>query len=56
LLSGFFSKDLILAFAFQRSPVIFGLLLFGALLTTFYMFRLLFLVFYGSVPREGASA
>ncbi|HRF79677.1 MAG TPA: NADH-quinone oxidoreductase subunit L [Flavobacteriales bacterium] len=48
LLSGFFSKDLILAFAFQRSPVIFGLLLFGALLTTFYMFRLLFLVFYGS--------
>ena len=48
LLSGFFSKDLILAFAFQHSPVIFGLLLFGALLTTFYMFRLLFLVFYGS--------
>ena len=48
LLSGFFSKDLILAFAFQRSPVIFGLLLFGALLTTFYMFRLLFLVFYGT--------
>ena len=48
LLSGFFSKDLILAFAFQHSPVIFGLLLFGALLTTFYMFRLLFLVFHGS--------
>ncbi len=48
LMSGFFSKDLILAFAFQRSPVLFGLLLFGALLTTFYMFRLLFLVFYGT--------
>lgn len=48
LLSGFFSKDLILAFAFQRSPVVFGLLLFGALLTTFYMFRLLFLVFFGT--------
>jgi len=48
LMSGFFSKDLIMAYGFQRSPVLFGLLLFGALLTTFYMFRLLFLVFYGT--------
>ena len=48
LLSGFFSKDLILAHAYQHSPVLFALLLFGALLTTFYMFRLLFLVFFGS--------
>lgn len=48
LLSGFFSKDLILAFAFQHSPVVYGLLVFGALLTTFYMFRLLFLVFFGT--------
>ncbi|MCC6540938.1 MAG: NADH-quinone oxidoreductase subunit L, partial [Flavobacteriales bacterium] len=47
LMSGFFSKDLIMAFAFQRSPVLFALLLFGALMTTFYMFRLLFLVFFG---------
>jgi NADH-quinone oxidoreductase subunit L len=47
LLSGFFSKDLILAHAFQHSPVLFALLLIGALLTTFYMFRLLFLVFHG---------
>ncbi len=48
LMSGFFSKDLIMAFAFQRSPVLFALLLVGALMTTFYMFRLLFLVFYGT--------
>lgn len=48
LLSGFFSKDLILAHAFQHAPVLFVLLLFGALLTTFYMFRLLFLVFHGT--------
>ncbi len=48
LLSGFFSKDLILAFAYQRSPVVYAVLVFGALLTTFYMFRLLFLVFFGS--------
>ncbi|MBK6829268.1 MAG: NADH-quinone oxidoreductase subunit L [Flavobacteriales bacterium] len=47
LMSGFFSKDLILAHAFQESPAVFVLLLFGALLTTFYMFRLLFLVFFG---------
>ncbi len=48
LMSGFFSKDLIMAFAFQRSPVLFALLLAGALMTAFYMFRLLFLVFHGS--------
>ena len=48
LMSGFFSKDLILAFAFQHSPVLFAVLLFGALLTTFYMFRLLYLVFFGT--------
>jgi NADH-quinone oxidoreductase subunit L len=41
LLSGFFSKDLILAHAFQYSPVVFACCCFGALLTTFYMFRLL---------------
>ncbi|MCC7501467.1 MAG: NADH-quinone oxidoreductase subunit L [Flavobacteriales bacterium] len=46
--SGFFSKDAILAHAFDRSPVLYALLLGGALITTFYMFRLLFLTFYGS--------
>ena len=46
--SGFFSKDAILAHAFDRSPVLYALLLGGALITTFYMFRLLFLTFFGS--------
>jgi NADH-quinone oxidoreductase subunit L len=46
--SGFFSKDAILAHAFDRSPVLYALLLGGALITTFYMFRLLFLTFWGS--------
>src|SRR5262249_23510662 len=44
-LSGFISKDNILANAYAHAPVVYGLLLFGALLTAFYMFRLLFLVF-----------
>jgi NADH-quinone oxidoreductase subunit L len=47
-LSGFVSKDGILAHAFQNSPVAYGILLFAAMLTAFYMFRLLFLTFFGS--------
>jgi NADH-quinone oxidoreductase subunit L len=45
--SGFFSKDLILAKAFEHSMVLYVVAISGALLTAFYMFRLLFLVFYG---------
>lgn len=47
-LSGFFSKDAILASAFQHNGWFWAIALFGALLTCFYMFRLLFLVFWGS--------
>lgn len=46
-LSGFFSKDEILAFAFVSNPVLWGLGFVTALFTAFYMFRLLFLTFYG---------
>jgi NADH-quinone oxidoreductase subunit L len=46
--SGFFSKDAILLSAFLKSPILFGVALFSALLTAFYMFRLLFLTFGGS--------
>lgn len=46
--SGFFSKDEILAAAWERSPVIWALGLAGALITCFYMFRLLYLVFFSS--------
>jgi len=46
--SGFFSKDAILLSAFIKSPVLYGIALFTALLTAFYMFRLLFITFSGS--------
>ena len=45
--SGFFSKDEILAAAFAYHPVVWVLSLLISLLTATYMFRLLFLVFYG---------
>jgi len=46
--SGFFSKDAILLSAFEHNKVLYVLALFGALLTAYYMFRLLFLTFNGS--------
>jgi len=46
--SGFFSKDAILLSAYIKSPVLYGIALFTALLTAFYMFRLLFITFTGS--------
>lgn len=46
-LSGFFSKDEILANAFMKSPIIYGIGLFTALLTAFYMFRLYATTFLG---------
>jgi len=44
--AGFFSKDEILASALHH-PVLLGIGLFTALLTSFYMFRLLILTFFG---------
>ncbi len=46
-LSGFFSKDEILAHAFVASPIFWALGFIGALCTAFYMFRLLYLTFFG---------
>jgi len=47
-LSGFFSKDEILAAAFASGHIVVWLLgLAGAAMTAFYMFRLIFLTFYG---------
>jgi NADH-quinone oxidoreductase subunit L len=46
--SGFFSKDEILAGAFAHSPIIFSLVLFAALLTAFYIFRLYIITFIGT--------
>jgi NADH-quinone oxidoreductase subunit L len=53
--AGFFSKDEILANAFAYNPVVWGLALFASLLTVFYMFRLLYLTFFGDV-RANAHA
>jgi len=47
-LSGFFSKDEILAGTFAKSPILYGVGLFTALLTAFYMFRLYATTFRGS--------
>jgi len=46
--SGFFSKDAILLSAFLKSPILYGVALFTALLTAFYMFRMFFLTFGGT--------
>ena len=45
--SGFFSKDEILAAAYAKNPVYYGVGLFTALLTAFYMFRLFASTFSG---------
>jgi NADH-quinone oxidoreductase subunit L len=50
-LSGFFSKDSILAAALGHNPVLYALGLFTALLTAFYSFRAVFLTFFGK-PRD----
>jgi len=52
--AGFFSKDEILAAALGH-PVLFGIGLFTALLTSFYMARLVFLTFFGTF-RGGDDA
>ena len=45
--SGFFSKDEILAHAFEHNKLLWALGILGAAMTTFYMFRLYFLTFHG---------
>jgi NADH-quinone oxidoreductase subunit L len=53
--SGFFSKDAILVLAYQRNLPIFALGAFTALLTAFYMTRLVVVVFFGK-PRSDHAA
>ena len=52
--SGFFSKDAILALAYERNMPIFILGLFTAFLTAFYVVRLLVIVFFGDTRSEAA--
>ena len=47
-LAGFFSKDEILAHAFASNPILWVGGFIAALFTAFYMFRLLYLTFYGT--------
>jgi NADH-quinone oxidoreductase subunit L len=47
LLSGFYSKDEILAHSLVHNPVIYGVLMVSVAMTAIYMFRLYFLTFHG---------
>ena len=57
--SGFFSKDEILLFAYEKSPILWAVGVVTALLTAFYMSRQVFMVFYGKArwdrPMEEAA-
>lgn len=58
LTAGFFSKEQILHETYYHNPPLFYLVAAVAALTTFYMFRLVFVVFFGSTRSqnsEGAS-
>ena len=46
--SGFFSKDEILAHVYEHNKIMWIIGVFTAFLTAFYMFRMLFLTFYGN--------
>ncbi len=48
LLSGFFSKDEILAHVFEHNKIMWLLGIFASMMTAFYMFRLFFLTFSGT--------
>ena len=50
--SGYYSKDLIVAYAHGANSAVFWITAGAALLTSFYMFRLFFVVFMGH-PRSG---
>ncbi|MCD7034649.1 NADH-quinone oxidoreductase subunit L [Metabacillus sp. GX 13764] len=61
LLSGFFSKDEILAAAWNGNPGFFWVAVVAAFFTSFYMFRLFFLIFTGeekaaASPKEPGAA
>jgi len=53
--SGFFSKDAMLLAAYDASSPVFAMLLGGALLTSFYMGRLYWVVFHGEARSKTAA-
>src|SRR3989475_11465806 len=58
--SGFFSKDAILALAYERNTPIFAVALFTAFLTAFYVIRMLVIAFFGTphsdIARESRES
>jgi NADH-quinone oxidoreductase subunit L len=58
--SGFFSKDAILAVAYEQNLPIFAVALFTAFLTAFYVIRMVVIVFFGNprtdTAREGRES
>jgi NADH-quinone oxidoreductase subunit L len=53
--SGFFSKEEILLAAFNSNKIVYGIALFTAGLTAFYMFRLYFSIFWSKPADEGVA-
>lgn len=53
--AGFFSKEEILLAAWHSNKLIYGIGLFTAMLTAFYMFRLYFSVFWGKASHHHAT-
>jgi len=56
---GFFSKEMVLGFVFSApgiGPALWGAAIFGALLTSIYIFRAVFIVFFGPVTTEASGA
>jgi len=54
-LSGFWSKDEILASALQNQPILFYLAMITVFMTAFYMFRVVFMTFGGEYRGGGAE-
>ncbi len=54
--SGFFSKDAILAAAYEHAPWMYWVGVFTAGMTAFYVFRALFLTFFGEYRGHASSA
>jgi len=55
-LSGFFSKEEILTAAYDHNKLIYGVGIFTAALTAFYMFRLYYSIFWNKTPEAVAAA
>jgi NADH-quinone oxidoreductase subunit L len=54
-LAGFFSKDAILYLAMEKNTAVFAILVFTAVLTSFYMIRMWKIVFFGKPQSDEAS-